>query len=96
MLVLARSFLRKFVEYKPMRNVQILIGLMLAAFLPGCVSILDDIIAEGIYGHQSRPQENSTNRRPNIVILFADDLGYGDLSCYGSKTIRTPKVDPAR
>ncbi len=30
---------------------------------------------------------------PNFVILFADDLGYGDLSCYGNDTIRTPNLD---
>lgn len=31
--------------------------------------------------------------KPNIVILFADDMGYGDASCYGHPLIRTPRID---
>jgi arylsulfatase A len=31
--------------------------------------------------------------RPNIILIFADDQGYNDLGCFGSKTIRTPNVD---
>lgn len=30
---------------------------------------------------------------PNVVIIYADDLGYGDLACYGHPTIRTPHLD---
>jgi arylsulfatase A-like enzyme len=32
-------------------------------------------------------------RKPNIVLIYADDVGYGDLSCYGARRVRTPNLD---
>ncbi len=37
--------------------------------------------------------KQASKRPPNIVIIFADDLGYGDLGCYGHPTIATPHLD---
>ncbi|HOI50544.1 MAG TPA: sulfatase-like hydrolase/transferase, partial [Prolixibacteraceae bacterium] len=32
-------------------------------------------------------------RNPNIVLIFADDLGYGDLGCFGASQYQTPHLD---
>jgi arylsulfatase A-like enzyme len=31
--------------------------------------------------------------RPNVILIYADDLGYGDVSCFGATAIRTPNID---
>src|SRR3954463_5589783 len=31
--------------------------------------------------------------KPNIVLIYADDVGYGDLSCYGASRVKTPNLD---
>ncbi|MBN1845413.1 MAG: sulfatase-like hydrolase/transferase, partial [Sedimentisphaerales bacterium] len=32
-------------------------------------------------------------RRPNVLLIYADDLGYGDVGCYGATRVKTPNID---
>lgn len=38
-------------------------------------------------------RSHTAARRPNIVLIVADDLGYAELGCYGQQRIRTPRID---
>ena len=42
---------------------------------------------------KSSGQTNNKTVKPNIVFIYLDDLGYGDLSCYGATAIKTPNID---
>lgn len=37
--------------------------------------------------------DDDTSRRPNIIYIMVDDLGYGDLGCYGQDVVKTPYLD---
>lgn len=41
----------------------------------------------------AKSNDNKSQEKPNVIIIMADDLGYGDLSCYGAKDVKTPNVD---
>jgi arylsulfatase A-like enzyme len=43
--------------------------------------------------HKNAGAREKKKRKPNIIYIMADDLGYGDLGCYGQQTIRTPNID---
>lgn len=36
----------------------------------------------------------NNSSKPNIIFILCDDMGYGDLGCYGQKYIQTPNLDP--
>ena len=42
---------------------------------------------------QAAPASRVRDPRPNIIFILADDLGYGDLSCYGQRMLRTQCID---
>ena len=51
------------------------------------------LLALAAVGSQTAAAQEATAERPNIVFILADDMGYGDLSCYGSKYVKTPNID---
>ena len=47
------------------------------------------LISSEVYSNTEKEKAS----KPNFIIIFTDDQGYGDLSCYGSTKIKTPHLD---
>ncbi|PQO42706.1 sulfatase [Blastopirellula marina] len=57
------------------------------------VSILGLMVLGSLEIHSANAQERAKKSLPNFVVIFCDDLGYGDLGCFGNPTIRTKHLD---
>ena len=62
------------------------------------VSMLCVVMALGCKSKNSENEDatitsENEKQKPNIVLIYTDDLGYGDISCYGATGIQTPAID---
>ncbi len=57
---------------------------LLKAITSGCLIV---------FLHVQANAQNDIQQKPNVIFIYADDLGYGDLSCYGATKISTPNLD---
>ena len=59
----------------------------LLPYLPSAVLLI------GCGSSSKQEARNDSSQKPNVIYLIADDLGIGDLSCYGATKVSTPNID---
>ena len=55
------------------------------------IALMSPLVCTAAMGAKKTKANNQ--QKPNVIIILADDLGYGDLGCYGAKNVETPNVD---
>ena len=62
-------------------------------FLVSCLSAgVGQLIATPAQAEEGK-EKKTQSQTPNVIVILADDLGYGDLQCYGAKNVETPNVN---
>ena len=57
------------------------------------IPLLSGIVTLSGCNHAPQKNNGQNSQKPNIIYIFADDLGIGDLSCYGATKVSTPNID---